>query len=67
VSSSDRDDSPGSTDPELSPSGPAQAPSGTEQALAAVGRFLVGAGRFVGRQTAAAYHAIDPDVRRHVA
>lgn len=67
MSSSDRDDSPGSTDPELSPSGPAQAPSGTEQALAAVGRFLVGAGRFVGRQTAAAYRAIDPDVRRHVA
>ncbi len=56
-------------EPEDQELGPQDAPtvSGIEQALATVGRWLVGAGRYLGRQTAAAYLSIDPDVRRHVA
>ncbi|MBW2453283.1 MAG: hypothetical protein JRI68_02180 [Deltaproteobacteria bacterium] len=54
-------------EPELPQAAEPQAPSGAEQALATVGRWLVGATRYLGRQTAAAYRAIDPDVRRHVA
>jgi len=41
--------------------------SAPEQVLATLGRWLVGAGRYLGRQSAAAYRSIDPDVRRHVA
>ena len=48
-------------------SSPVPSVTATERALAAVGRWLVGTGRFVGRSAAAAYRAVDPDVRRHVA
>jgi pimeloyl-ACP methyl ester carboxylesterase len=56
-------------EPEEQALGPGDRPSvsGVEQVAATVGRWLIGAGRVLGRQTAAAYRSIDPDVRRHVA
>jgi len=38
-----------------------------KDALAAAGRAGLAAGRYVARQSAAAYRAVDPDVRRHLA
>ncbi len=47
---------------------PEEADTGTgARAAAATGRALAAAGGWVGRSVAAAYRAIDPDLRRHIA